>query len=165
MTANPEIARVVDPDRPSQHGAVVGRVITELERIGRETLPDLPLACLTCAFREGSAPNQMASTAMVAFKCATGADRGPFGCHHGMHDGLPAKLCAGYFAAQHAMRTQFARAKELILGMSDSLAELPAHDSIREAFDAWWNEVDPDRTMDAYQFARAYARYLEIANG
>lgn len=110
--------------------------------------------CATCAFREGSMPNQMAATGLTAMHCALGTDPDPFGCHHGMKAGEPSKLCVGYLAAQ---RAPFEAWKQ---GMSDMLATMPSdeNDAIRADFDRWRAAIDPDRKLDVYQLGRAFAR-------
>lgn len=144
-------------DRPSRHGAKLGAVIAEMARIGRETLPDLADNCLTCAFKEGTAPNQMAGTGLTAFKCAMGVDPDPFGCHHGMQDGSPTRLCAGYYAAQHALKTSYGRVKELILTCDLLSAGDGDDDDIRAQYDVWIEQVDPHGKLDVYQTARLWA--------
>lgn len=99
--------------------------------------------------------NQMAGTGLEALKCATGADPAPFGCHHGMKDGQPNKVCAGWLAALVAPPEVVAAVGDRLLAAINSL-EGP--DEVREAFDAWIAKVDPDNRLDDYQRGRLYLR-------
>lgn len=148
-------------DRPSVYGAVVGSILTKLEEIGRKSMPDLPPTCMTCAFREGSVPNMMPGTVLTALKCTMGTDPDPFGCHHGMKDGLPIKLCAGYYAAKHAFENRTPETEALILELSGILLDGTLVDTIRTDFDAWLMAIDPEGLMNNYQIARAYSSRKE----
>jgi len=145
-----------DRDRPSAHGKLAGKAIALLESAGRREMPGLPEGCATCAFREGCMTNMMAGTTLVALKCALGQDADRFACHHGMKDGQPKKLCAGYVAAILASHTL---KEQVVLAMVEDLACLPEHDQVRADFDAWIAEVDPAGTMDDYERARWYERH------
>src|SRR5262249_37877034 len=123
--------------------------------IGRElAATDIPEMCLTCAFREGCMTNKMAATGIVALNCVLGVDKDAFACHHGMRDGQPSRLCAGYLAAKHVPSSA---AKELLSDIYQTLVTQGGPDTEREAFNAWLDEVDPHRVMDDYQLARLYA--------
>lgn len=141
-------------DRPSRHGRVLGQVLAALAEAGRRELPGMPDPCLTCAFREGSMPNQMASTGMIALNCVMGVDSDRFACHHGMKDGDPKTLCAGYAAAILAPFPTFKAGMEWLAA---ALAETGGDDLTRAEFDEWVKGVDA-AGMDAYQLARLYAR-------
>jgi hypothetical protein len=141
--------------RPSRHGAILGAALAKMADAGRKADPTIPDACATCAFTAGSMPNQMAPTTLVAFNCATGIDPSPFGCHHGMKDGLPTRLCAGYVAARCA---PFETLKALAGEVCRDLDGMEGPDTVREQFDAELAKIDPDGTMDDYQLARARAR-------
>lgn len=72
-------------------------------------------------------------------------------------DGNPQKICVGYMAARLA---PFSGVKKIMAALQ---ADLVAHgdpesDEVRESFDAWLTETDPDSKMDVYQVARAYER-------
>lgn len=121
---------------------------------GREELPD---TCLTCAFRPGCMTNQMAATGVLALNCVLGVDPDDFACHHGMKDGQPTKLCAGYLAAKEAAYDDVII---IVQRVGEQLAEQSGPDEVREAFDVWWNDVDPSRVMDNYELGRAYAAHL-----
>jgi hypothetical protein len=142
-------------ERPSTHGAILGEALARLAESVTGSLPSG--CCATCAFRRGCMTNQMASTGLVAFKCAVGADPDPFACHHGMKDGEPSKICAGWLACQLA---DFETVKEISAWLTARLAEHSddAPDPIREAFDAWIAEIDPTGAMDDYQRGRLYLR-------
>lgn len=141
-------------ERPSRHGAILGEA---LARIAESVPGAMDGCCATCAFRRGCMTNQMASTGLVAFKCATGADPAGFACHHGMKDGEPTKICAGWLACRLA---EFETVKEVSAWLTDQLAALHEgdHDPIREAFDAWIAEVDPDGRLNDYERGRMYLR-------
>lgn len=150
-----EGAKKVERDRPSNHGAILGEAISAIMDEGRKVDPTIPDCCLTCAFKPGVMTNQMATTGLEAYKCAIGVDDAPFGCHHGLSEGMPTRLCAGYAAARLA---PFDAVKRISAEMAERIKDLPEHDHIRADFDAWWQAVDPDRKMDNYQLARAYSR-------
>lgn len=115
----------------------------------------LDLCCLTCAFRRGTLPNISAGTGMVAFNCAIGIDKDDFACHHGMKDGEPQKLCAGYIAAKNA---PFDAVKAETFRLLESLDNIGDGDGVRGAFDAWAARVDPDYKMDVYELGRRWAK-------
>lgn len=108
-------------------------------------------------------PNQTAGTGKVALDCVLGIDKDRFACHHGMKDGDPQKLCVGAIAARMA---PFSEVKEILAAFYDELKTFDdaADDDVRAVFDAWIDEADPDRKMDVYQAARAYAKHI-AANG
>ncbi|KQM62394.1 MULTISPECIES: hypothetical protein [unclassified Sphingomonas] len=141
-------------ERPSQHGAILGETLIALEQAGRNAGEPLPDPCLTCAFRPGMS-NQQAATGIEALNCSIGGDPAPFGCHHGMQEGQPTRLCAGYLAAK---RAPFGQMKALLGDLAVRLEAVGGDDPVRAAFDAWRHEVDPGQTMDDYQLARLYAR-------
>lgn len=88
-----------DRERPSKHGAILGAGMVALAEAGRKHSPELPPMCATCAFDPNSMTNKMAGTLITAMNCVLGIDTDRFACHHGMDDGQPTKLCAGYIAA------------------------------------------------------------------
>lgn len=147
-----------DGDRPSRHGAMLGEALALLADLGRRDAPmTIPEACLTCAFRRGTLPNQSAGTGKIALDCVLGIDRDRFACHHGMKEGEPQKLCLGYIAARLA---PFSEVKEILRAFYDELTAIDdgSADQVRAAFDAWIDRADPDRRMDVYEAARAYAK-------
>ena len=150
------MSRVIDGDRPSHHGALLGDVLALLADLGERDSP-VPLGerCATCAFRKGSVPNQTAGTGMVALNCTLGIDPDRFACHHGMKDGEPSKLCVGWMAARLA---PWSKVKELFGLLHQSLHDEPENDEVRAAFDAWLLKTDPDGKMDVYEVARAALR-------
>lgn len=142
-------------ERPSTHGAILGEA---LARIAESVTGELPQeCCATCAFRRGCMTNLMASTGLVAFACAVGADPDPFACHHGMKDGEPTKICAGWLACQLA---DFDTVKAVGAWLTGQLARLGdgQPDPIREAVDAWLARVDPADRLDDYQRGRLYLK-------
>jgi hypothetical protein len=144
---------VTERERPSRHGKILGEALALIATAGRKDAPmPLPDMCMTCAFREGSMPNQMAATGKTAMDCVLGIDRDRFACHHGMRDGQPKKICVGYIAARLA---PFSFVKEVIASIHAELAEIERDtaDPVRAAFDAWVSEVDPGRKLDDYQLA------------
>lgn len=148
---------MTERERPSLHGKILGDALALLARAGRRDAPmELPECCLTCAFREGCMTNQMAATGKMALDCVLGIDPDRFACHHGMKDGEPTKLCVGYIAATMA---PWSFAKEVVAAVAADLEAMKNDDAdeIRTAFDAWHNKIDPERKMDDYQLARAYA--------
>ncbi len=144
-------------ERPSNHGAILGEALSDIAKAGAVGGPLLDLMCATCAFREGSMPNQMAATGKVALACVLGTDKDEFACHHGMKDNWPTKICAGYVAAKQA---PFDVVKAAIRTVSTRLSNLPETDEIRRSFDEWRATVDPD--LDDYQTARAYAAAIAM---
>jgi hypothetical protein len=79
-----EIRAAQDGDRPSLHGKMLGKALALIAEIGRRDAPmPIPDTCLTCAFREGTMPNQTAGTGMVALNCVLRIDTDRFACHHG----------------------------------------------------------------------------------
>lgn len=148
---------VIEGDRPSHHGSLLGAVLATLADLGERDSP-VPLGerCATCAFREGTVPNQTAGTGMVALNCTLGIDPDRFACHHGMKDGTPTKLCVGWIAARLA---PWSKVRELVSMLNEELAKGdPEVDEIRAGFDAWLHRVDPHGELDVYQVARAALR-------
>lgn len=145
-----------DVERPSRHGQLLGKALAKLAYAGHMASVAPLDMCATCAFREGCYTNQMAATGLTAFNCAAGIDDSPFGCHHGMKDGEPTKLCAGWIAAKQA---PFATLVAVTTDLSEQLA---AHgdvaDSVRAETDAWLAEIDPDGKLDNYQRGRMFLR-------
>lgn len=156
--SNPEPAAI--GDRPSRHGKLLGHALATIAAIGRRDAPmPIPECCLTCAFREGSVPNQTAGTGVIALNIVLGIDRDRFACHHGMKDGEPQKICVGYVAA---MLAPYSQTKAILAAFYDELKDFDAAgpDEVRAAFDAWLALADPEQRMDVYEAARAYAKHL-----
>lgn len=150
-------SKVIEGDRPSKHGAILGEALALIADLGERDSP-VPLGerCATCAFRKGSVPNQTAGTGTVALNCVLGVDKDRFACHHGMADGQPKRICVGYMAARLA---PFSSVKEAMAVLMDEINQMgDGADTIREAFDAWLQEIDPEGKMDVYQVARAWLR-------
>lgn len=146
-------------DKPTTYGAILGDALALLAAAGRKDLMPgmvIPDPCLTCAFREGALPNRMGGTAKVALDCVLQIDRDRFACHHGMKDGEPGKLCAGYLAA---MIAPFSFVKQVLESASKDLAafDADAPDPVRDDYVRWLGQIDPDGKLDVYQIARAYA--------
>jgi hypothetical protein len=101
-------------------------------------------------------PNMTAATGKMALDCVIGVDKDRFACHHGMEFGHPRTLCVGYIAA---MLAPFSKVREILCAFYDELKEIDdgAPDEIRAAFDAWLAGTDPERRLDVYEAARAYA--------
>lgn len=147
-----------DGDRPSIHGAMLGKALAVIAELGRRDAPmPIPDTCLTCAFREGSMPNQTAGTGVMALNCVLRIDTDRFACHHGMKEGQPKQICAGYVAA---MIAPFSLVREVLDAFNAEMETIKdgQPDDIRIAFDAWLAGVDPGRRMDVYEAARAYAK-------
>ncbi len=147
-------------DRPSRHGKLLGAALATIAAIGRRDAPmPIPDCCLTCAFREGSAPNMTAGTGKLALDCVLGIDQDRFACHHGMKDGQPQKICTGYVAA---LLAPFPEVRAILCAFYDELKEIDdsAPDEIRTAFDAWLAVADPEQRMDVYEAARAFAKHV-----
>lgn len=141
--------------RPSKHGAILGDALALLAMAGRKDAPmEIPECCLTCAFRPGTLPNATAETGKMALDCVLGIDKDRFACHHGMKEGAPRKLCAGYVAAVLA---PWSFTKEVIAAVHADMGKIAEPDEVRAAFDVWLAETDPQGAMDVYQLARAYA--------
>lgn len=142
--------------RPSRHGMLLGMTLAKLAEAGRRGFPGkLDDCCLTCAFRPGTLPNQSAGTGKAAFDCVIGLDKDRFACHHGMKDGEPSKICAGYVAARLA---PWSLTKEIVTALHAALEEIDdTPDNIRAEFDAWLERSGSDPS-DIYALARAYAK-------
>jgi hypothetical protein len=143
--------------RPSKHGAILGDALALLASAGRKDAPmEIPECCLTCAFRPGTLPNATAETGKMALDCVLGIDKDRFACHHGMKEGEPQRLCAGYVAAVLA---PWSFTKEVISAVHADLGKIKDGDAdeVRADFDAWLADTDPKGEMDVYQLARAYA--------
>lgn len=141
------------PDRPSRHGAILGEALSKVAKAGDDGI--MELACSTCAFKEGTVPNQTAGTGSLALNCVLGIDDAGFACHHGMKEDWPTKLCAGYVAAQNA---SWEVTKALIADVAPRLAAMEGPDQVRADYDAWLVLHDPDEKMDVYEIARLYAK-------
>jgi len=101
-------------------------------------------------------PNMSAGTGIVALNCVLRIDTDRFACHHGMKDGEPRRLCAGYIAA---MLAPYSQVKEILAAFHKELADIEKQpDHVRAAFDKWLSLADPDRNLDVYQAAREYAK-------
>jgi hypothetical protein len=147
-----------DGDRPSGHGRMLGKALALIAEIGRRDAPmPIPDTCLTCAFREGTMPNQTAGTGVMALNCVLRIDLDRFACHHGMKEGEPQKLCAGYIAA---MLAPFSQVREILAAFHNELGTIEdsTDDEVRTAFDTWLSLADPERRLDVYQAAREYAK-------
>jgi hypothetical protein len=143
-------------EKPSRHGKMLGDALALLAAAGRKDAPmPIPECCLTCAFRPGAMPNEMAGTEKSALDCTLGIDRDRFACHHGMKAGQPSRLCFGYVAA---ILAPWSFTKEVMNALKDDLDSMgDGPDEVRAAFDVWLAKTDPQGTMDQYQLARAYA--------
>lgn len=149
---------MIDRERPSQHGKILGQALALIASIGRRDTPfELPECCLTCAFREGCMTNLMAATGKVALDCVLGLDKDRFSCHHGMKDGEPTKLCVGYIAARNAPWSQVVLILETLKKDLDGM-EGAGPDAVRAAFDAWVASLDPASWKDDYELARLFAK-------
>lgn len=145
---------MTDRECPSTHGKILGDTLANMAEAGKALHPDFPEPCLTCAFRRGCMTNMMAVTGLVAMKCTIGADTDRFACHHGMNDGTPTRICVGYLLAK-SVPFDFVQAE--MAKLSENIKEIPSDDHIRASFDAWAAERDPNRELDDYALARAYA--------
>lgn len=153
-----------EPQKPSDHGAALGAVVSKLADAGYALRPDLPERCATCAFKPGVMPNQMASTLLDAYRCVLGIDTDAFACHHGMTEGQPTKLCGGYLAALAAPWTVVkAATEELKIKLDDISANPGRRDEVREAYDAWVAVADPEGRLNAYQLAREHLKTLKTS--
>lgn len=142
---------------------MLGHALAIIASIGRRDAPmPIPDCCLTCAFREGSMPNQSAATGKLALDCLLGIDQDRFACHQGMKDGEPQKICVGYVAA---LLAPYPEVKAILSAFRDELDQVNdgAPDDIRAAFDTWLAVADPEQRMDVYDAARAYAKHVAAA--
>lgn len=149
---------MIEGDRPSRHGAMMGETLADIAAEGRKSCPPgTPEPCLTCAFRKGTQANQSAGTGVAALNCVLDIDTEDFACHHGMKDGRPTKLCAGYVTARLA---PFQFTTDALAALVEKLksVEDSGPDEVRETFDAWLSSADPAGVMDVYQQARARAK-------
>lgn len=109
--------------KPSAHGRLLGAEFARLADAMAPLHPEIPERCKSCAFREGTIPNQMAGTLVEAMHCVLGTDPAPFGCHQTLdNDGLPFALCAGYVLAK---RAPFDDVIAAIARVSTALGEQP----------------------------------------
>lgn len=152
-----DTGKVIEGDRPSKHGKVLGEALALIADLGERDarMDNWRERCATCAFRKGTAPNMTAGTGMIALNCVLGIDRDRFACHHGLKDGEPQRICVGYIAARIA---PFTHVKEVMAALHADLGLDDPNDPVREAFDGWLKEIDPEGKMDVYQAARAYQR-------
>ncbi len=149
---------ITEADRPSAHGKLLGSALALIEKLGRRDAPMvIPDCCLTCAFREGSLPNMSAGTGIIALNCAIHIDRDRFSCHHGMKDGEPTKICAGYAAAMFAPWSSVIVVLEALQKEIDKFSP-GDDDGLRTAFDAWAVALDPKKRQDVYAMARMFAK-------
>lgn len=119
------------PQTPSAHGRLLGVEFAALADAMEPLHPEIPSRCKTCAFREGTIPNQMAGTLVQAMHCVLGTDPAPFCCHQTLKDGIPQSLCAGYALARLA---PFEDVKAALKRVHDALsagAELALRDRER----------------------------------
>lgn len=151
---------MTDREKPSTHGKILGEALALISMAGRKDAPfELPECCLTCAFREGCMTNQMAATGKIALDCVLGIDKDRFGCHHGLKDGEPSKLCVGYIAARLA---PWSTVKKILFVLNKDLDAMDHNaDEVRTAFDVWLKEIDPENKLDDYQLARLFAKQQE----
>lgn len=143
-------------DRPSMHGKYLGEALVLIAREGRKVATGpIPDPCLTCAFRPNTIANTSAGTGLMALNCTIGADDARFACHHGMKDGEPQKVCAGYIAAKLA---PWGFTVEIVKALHDSLERIIGPDLVRADFDAWLAGIDPNGLMDVYQASREWEK-------
>lgn len=110
---------IKSPQRPSAHGRALGAGLARVADKMAALHPEIPDRCKTCAFREGTIPNQMAGTLLEALHCVVGIDPSPFGCHHTLgKDGIPTSLCAGYALARLA---PFEDVRETLIQVAEDL--------------------------------------------
>lgn len=143
-------------DRPSLHGAVLGGFLAAVAEAGHGEAPEIPEMCATCAFRPDCMTNQMAATGLIAFNIVMGVDQSSFGCHHGLKDGAPTKVCVGFLAAKLAPFDRVKALSEQLGKALDAIAGQP--DLIRAKVDAWIAKVDPADELDDYQRGRLWLR-------
>lgn len=82
---------------------------------------------MTCAFRAGTIPGQMAGTLRDALNCVAGIDPEPFMCHHTLRDGEPTGLCAGYLLTTAAPVELLRRA---LMQAGKKLSKLPKDEAV-----------------------------------
>jgi hypothetical protein len=97
----------------------------------------------------------MAATGQAALNCILDIDPAEFACHHGMKDGEPTRLCAGYIAARLA---PFSFTKAALRELAEKLDAQEGPDQVRAEFDAWLAMVDPRGEKHDYVLAREYNR-------
>ena len=97
--------------KPSEHGAALGRALAHLADSEVKDRPSIPERCTTCAFREGTVPNRMAGTLRQALDCVVNPEfEGAFWCHHGVPAGAtPTEVCRGFVLACLASKGEFSR--------------------------------------------------------
>lgn len=147
-------------DGPSAHGKLLGKLLAAWAKAG-EHHADQPM-CSGCAYREGTLANMSAGTGSNAMNCALGVDPAPFGCHHGMKDGLPSKPCQGWLAAHGYLAGL--PINEVSPGLEQLAKDVQAcegqPDQVRADYERWAAEHDPDGRMNDYERARIFNRPL-----
>lgn len=121
---------MTERQRPSEHGRAVGKVFAGLADAMAVRAPQLDTRCSTCAFSQGTIPNQMSGTLLDVMRIVAGVDDSVFMCHHapGVVSGRcqPTTICAGYLLTQQATRDEIVRALEQAHGALIDLASEPA---------------------------------------
>lgn len=148
---------MTDRARPSTHGAILGRVLSNWAEQG--AIADEPPPCSGCAFRSGAIANRLAPTVREAMDCTIGVDPAGFGCHKGMKDGTPTRACLGWLAARRYVAENFERAtKDLGRAAADVALCNGKPNEVRADFEIFLDLVDPDRALDDYALADLWAR-------
>ena len=91
-------------NRPCEFGRELGRNLACFADLAEQKWRDagvnfIPQRCHSCAFGPGTYPNGCISTVADAMKCIM--ERKPFYCHHGIKDGDPPSVCAGWMLLQN----------------------------------------------------------------
>lgn len=111
--------------RPSAHGAALGKALADMTDAIATRAPQLDTRCASCAFRQGTIPNQMAGTLLDALNIVVGADPATFMCHDG--PGIvsgrcaPTTICAGYALARLATPDELAAMLDAAKASLDTL--------------------------------------------
>jgi hypothetical protein len=103
----------------------------------------------------GDRPSAHGAILGDALNIVLGIDDAEFGCHHGLKDGKPTRLCAGALAAKQA---PFPVLKSIVSTLKQRLTALDGPDHVRAEFDEWVKRHDPEGRLDVYQQARLFAR-------
>lgn len=150
-------------DEPRETGGPRRGTSTGAARLGaamarlaaKHVQPGDPDPCATCGLKEGTLPNMAGQTMIDAMRVLARIEGDSFGCHHGLNNGEPTRICARYLAAARGPRSELL---EAIASVAVPPDDRPANDPVGVYVTAWAERIDPDRELNAYQLARAWER-------
>lgn len=98
-----KLRRTMPTEEGKELGLLIGKMTDMAEAESLSKFPNHAERCRSCAFRSGTFPNGCPETLMDAIQCVV--DNEPFYCHQNMIDGKPSDICAGWFIASDAARS------------------------------------------------------------